>query len=235
VLVVSVTEAALVSTNATSTIPIVMVGVQDPVAAGLVASPARPGSNVTGLSRETRDLVGKTLQLLKEALPEAARVDLLASPTDPSSATMVRDAKEGAKLLGAQLKIVQAQAPAELDGAFSTMHADRADALLVVGGVGFYLSRGQIVDLALRKRLPSAFQSREFVEARGLLSLCTEHRCRLPARSVLRGQDTERGETRRPAGGATHQVRVGHQLRDRQALGLTIPPSMLGRADEVIQ
>src|SRR5712692_6663063 len=170
VLVVSVTEAALAAKNATSTIPIVMVSVPDPVAAGLVTSLARPGGNVTGLSRQTRDLIGKTLQLLKEALPEIARVDLLANPTDPLSSTMVGDAKEAAKLLGVQLKIVEARAPADLEGAFLTMHADRAGALLVVGGAGFYLSREQIVGLALRKRLPSVFQNREFVEAGGLLS-----------------------------------------------------------------
>src|SRR6266545_8204604 len=140
VLVVSVTEAALAAKKATNTIPIVMVSVADPVAAGLVASLARPGGNVTGLSRETRELIGKTLQLLKEALPETARVDLLVNPTDPLSSTEVADAKEAAKSIGAQLKIVGARAPTELEGAFSTIRADRADALLVVGGAGFYLN-----------------------------------------------------------------------------------------------
>jgi len=147
-----------------------MVSVADPVAAGLVASLARPGGNVTGLSRETRELIGKTLQLLKEALPETARVDLLVNPTDPLSSTEVADAKAAAKSIGAQLKIVGARAPTELEGAFSTIRADRADALLVVGGAGFYLNRTQIASLALRNRLPSAFQAREFVDVGGLLS-----------------------------------------------------------------
>ena len=170
VLVVSVTEAALAAKNATSTIPIVMVSVPDPVAAGLVSTLARPGGNVTGLSRQTRDLIGKTFQLLKEALPNTARVGLLASPTDPLNSAVLADAKEAAKLLAVQLKIVEARAPTELEGAFSLIHADRADALLVVGGAGFYLNRTQIVSLALRHRLPSVFQGREFVEAGGLLS-----------------------------------------------------------------
>ncbi len=100
VLVVSVTEAALAAKNATSTIPIVMVSVPDPVAVGLVSSLARPGGNVTGLSRQTRDLIGKTFQLLKEALPEIVRVDLLANPADPLHAAILADAKEAAKTLG---------------------------------------------------------------------------------------------------------------------------------------
>jgi len=114
VLVVSVTGAALAAKKATSTIPIVMVSVPDPVAAGLVASLGRPGGNITGLSRQTRDLIGKTFQLLKEALPETARVDLLVSPTDPLSSAEVADAKEAAKSLGVQVKIVEARAPTTL-------------------------------------------------------------------------------------------------------------------------
>jgi ABC-type uncharacterized transport system substrate-binding protein len=97
VLVVSVTKAALAAKNATRTIPIVMVSVPDPVAAGLVASLARPGGNVTGLSRRTRDTIGKTFQLLKEALPGSARVALLANPTDPLNSAMVAEATEAAQ------------------------------------------------------------------------------------------------------------------------------------------
>src|SRR4029450_1092326 len=106
VLVVSVTEAALAAKNATSTIPIVMVSVPDPVAAGLVASLARPGGNVTGLSRQTRDIISTTMQLLKEALPETARVELLANPGDPLGSRMVEDVKEAAKILGVQITLV---------------------------------------------------------------------------------------------------------------------------------
>jgi putative tryptophan/tyrosine transport system substrate-binding protein len=119
VLVVSITEAALAARNATSTIPIVTVSVPDPVASGLVASLGRPGGNVTGLSRQTRDLIGKNFQLLKEALPETTRVGVLTDPTHPLNAAMVADAHEAARSLGVQIRAVEASASTALVGAFS--------------------------------------------------------------------------------------------------------------------
>ena len=235
VLVVSVTEAAVAAKNATSTIPIVMVSVPDPVAAGLVQSLARPGGNVTGLSRQTRDTIGKTMQLLKEALPETVRVSLLANPTDPLSSTMVADARDAAMSLGLQLKIVEVRTPAELEGAFSTMHADRASALLVVSGAGFYLNRAQIVGLALRKRLPSVFQNREFAEAGGLLSYApsTQANYRRAAQfvdKILKGAKPAELPVEQPT---TFELVIN--LNTAKALGLTIPQSILVRADEIIQ
>jgi putative ABC transport system substrate-binding protein len=235
VLVVSVTEAALAAKNATSTIPIVMVSVPDPVAAGLVPSLARPGGNVTGLSRQTRDLIGKTLQLLREALPETVRVDLLANPTEPLNSTMVGDAKEAAKLLGVQLKIVEVRAPAELERAFSTMRADGAGALLVVSGAGFYLNRAQIVGLALRNRLPSVFQNREFAEAGGLLSYAPStaanyQRAAVFVDKILKGAKPADLPIEQPT-----KFELIVNLKTAKALGLTIPPSLLLRADQVIE
>jgi putative ABC transport system substrate-binding protein len=235
VLVVSVTEAALAAKNATSTIPIVMVSVADPVAAGLVTSLARPGGNVTGLSRQTRDIIGKTLQLLKEALPEATRVDLLVNPTDPLSSTMSGDAKEAAKLLGVQLKIVEARLPAELEGAFSTMHADRAGAVLAVGGAGFYLDRAHIARLALRNRLPSVFQNREFVDAGGLLSyapstVANYQRAAVFVDKILKGAKPADLPIEQPI-----KFELVINLKTAKALGLTIPQSVLFRADQVIE
>jgi putative tryptophan/tyrosine transport system substrate-binding protein len=235
VLVVSVTEAALAAKSATSTIPIVMVSVPDPVAAGLVASLARPGGNVTGLSRQTRDIISKTLQLLKEALPETTRVNLLSNPTDPLDSRMVGDAKEAAKLLGVQLKIVEARTLAELESVFSTMPADRASALLAVSGAGFYLNRAQIVGLALRKRLPSVFQNREFVEAGGLLSygpstVANYRRAAFYVDRILKGARPNDLPVEQPT-----QFELVINLKTAKALGLTIPQSVLGRADEVIQ
>jgi putative tryptophan/tyrosine transport system substrate-binding protein len=235
VLVVSVTEAALAAKKATSTIPIVMVSVPDPVAARLVASLARPGGNVTGLSRQTRDVIGKTLQLLKEALPEATRVHLLVNPTDLLSSTEVADAERAAKSLGVQLKIVEARALTELEGAFSTIHADRTDALLVVGGAGFYLNRTQIVSLALRNRLPSAFQNREFVEAGGLLSygpstVANYRRAAFFVDKILKGAKPANLPVEQPT-----KFELVINAKTAKALGLTIPPSLLLRADEVLQ
>jgi putative ABC transport system substrate-binding protein len=236
VLVVSVTEAALAAKNATNTIPIVMVSVSDPVAAGLVTSLARPSGNITGLSRQTRDIIGKTMQLLKEALPKTTRVDLLANPADPLSSTMVRDAKEAAKLVGVQLKIVEVEAaPAALERAFSTMHADRAGALLVVSGAGFYLNRAQIVGLALRKRLPSVFPNREFVEAGGLLSyapstVASYRRAAFFVDRLLKGAKPADLPVEQPT-----KFELVINLKTAKALGLTIPPSLLARADQIIE
>jgi putative ABC transport system substrate-binding protein len=235
VLVVSVTEAAVAAKNATRTIPIVMVSVPDPVAAGLVSSLARPGGNVTGLSRQTRDTIGKTFQLLKEALPETSRVGLLANPTDPLTSAMVVDAKEAAKLLGVHLKIVEARTPGELEEAFSTMHTDRAGALLVVGGAGFYLNRTRIVGLALRNRLPSVFQNREFVEAGGLLSyapstVANYRRAAVFVDKILKGAKPSDLPVEQPT-----KFELVINLKTAKALNLTIPQSLLARADEVIQ
>jgi ABC-type uncharacterized transport system substrate-binding protein len=235
VLVVSVTEAALAAKNATSTIPIVMVSVADPVAAGLVKSLGRPGGNVTGLSRQTRDLVGKSLQLLKEALPQTDRVNLLVNPADPLTSTIAGDAKEAAKLLGVRLNIVEARPPAELENAFSTMHTDRAAALLVIGGAGFYLDRALIVGLALRNRLPSVFQNREFVEAGGFLSYAPStaanyQRAAVFVDKILKGAKPADLPVEQPT-----KFELVINLKTAKALGLTIPQSVLARADQIIQ
>jgi putative ABC transport system substrate-binding protein len=235
VLVVSVTEAALAAKNATSTIPIVMVSVPDPVAAGLVSSLARPGGNVTGLSRQTPELIGKNFQLLKETLPKTARVGVLANPTDPLHSMIVGDVKEAAKSLGVQVNIVEARAPTELEGAFSTMHTDRVGAVLVLGGGAFYLNRTQLVGLALRNRLPSMFQNREFVEAGGLLSyapstVANYRRAAFFVDKILNGAKPADLPVEQPT-----RYELVVNLKTAKALGLTIPQSVLLQADEVIQ
>jgi putative ABC transport system substrate-binding protein len=235
VLVVSVTEAAVAAKNATSTIPIVMVSVPDPVAAGLVSSLARPGGNVTGLSRQTRDLIGKNFQLLKETLPKTVQVGVLVSPTNPLSSEMVADAEEVGKSLGMQLKIVEADTPAEVEGAFSTMHTERVGAVLVLGGAGFYLNRIEIAGLALRNRLPSMFQNREFVEAGGLLSyapstVANYRRAAYFVDKILKGAKPGDLPVEQPT-----QFELVINLKTAKALGLTIPQSLLLRADEVIR
>ena len=235
VLVVSVTEAALAAKNATSTIPIVMVSVPDPVAAGLVSSLGRPGGNVTGLTRQTADLVGKNLQLLKETLPQTVRVGVLANRTDPLRSVFVSDVREAAKSLDVQVSIVEASAPTELEAAFSTMHTERVGAVLVLGGGAFYLSRIQIAGLALRNRLPSMFQNREFVEAGGLLSyapstVANYRRAAYFVDKILKGTKPVDLPVEQPT-----KFELVVNLKIAKALGLTIPPSILARADHVIQ
>ena len=235
VIVVSVTEAALAVKQATSTIPIVTVSVPDPVASGLIASLARPGGNVTGLSRESRDLIGKNCQLLKEALPDIARVGVLANPTDPLKPAMVADAEEAARSLGMQLKVVEASTPTALEGAFTAMHTDKVGAVLVLGGGAFYLNRTRIADLALRHRLPSVFQNREFVEAGGLLSYAPSttanyRRAAFFVDKILKGAKPADLPVEQPT-----KFELVINLKTAKALGLTIPPSLLQRADQVIE
>ncbi len=234
VLVVSVTEAALAAKAATRTIPIVMVSVPDPVAAGLVSSLARPGGNVTGLTRETRDLIGKNLELLKETLAGTGRIGVLVNPTDPLRSAMVADAKEAAKTLGVQLQVVEA-GPTEIERAFSTLHTGRLAAVLVLGGAGFYLNRAHIVGLALKLHLPSMFQNREFVEAGGLLSyapstVANYRRAAFFVDKLLKGAKPSDLPVEQPT-----QFELAINLKTARALGLAIPQSLLIRANEVIQ
>src|SRR2546430_10373831 len=159
VLVVGLTQRALAAKNATRTIPIVMVNVADPVESGLVVSLARPGGNVTGLSRLTPELIGKNLEFMKEAASRATRVAVLTNPTNPGHPAMVRNSKRAAEPLRLELRIVRAGVPNELEGAFSVMARERVNALLVLADGMFWVQRKRIADLALRNRLPSTFQN----------------------------------------------------------------------------
>ena len=235
VIVVSIIEAALAVRNATSTIPIVMVNVQDPVAAGLVSSLARPGGNVTGLSRQSRDLIGKRLQLLREALPDPVPVGVLADATTPLNSMMVADTKEAARTLGVQIKIVDAGVPTDFEGAFSTLHTERVGAVLVFASPAFYLNRKEIAGLTLRHRLPAIFENREFVEAGGLLSysvnsVANYRRAALFVDKVLKGAKPADLPVEQPT-----KFEFVINLKTARTLGLTIPPSLLLRADQIIE
>jgi putative tryptophan/tyrosine transport system substrate-binding protein len=236
VLVVSITVAALAAKSATTTtIPIVMVNVDDPVGSGLVASLARPGGNVTGLSRLTPELVGKNLALLKEAVPKAVRVAVLSNPRNPLHPELVRNAKLAAGSLGVQLKIVEARAPKELEGAFSTMAEERMSALLVLADGMFYVNRTRIADLALRNRLPSMFGSGDLSRAGGLMayaprSVDNYRRAATYVDKILKGAKPADLPVEQPT-----QFELVINLKTANALGLTIPQSVLLRADEVIR
>jgi putative ABC transport system substrate-binding protein len=134
-----------------------MVNVDDPVESGLVASLSHPGGNVTGLSRRSPELVGKSLALLKEAVPRAVRIAVLSNPGNPHHPGMVRNGTDAARSLGVRLTIVEARAAEGLEDAFRTMVRERVSALLVLGDGMFFFNRTRIGDLALRSRLPSMF------------------------------------------------------------------------------
>jgi putative ABC transport system substrate-binding protein len=235
VLVVSITEAALAAKKATTTIPIVMANVGDPVGTRLVASLARPGGNITGLSRLAPELIGKNLELLKETVPRPVQVGVLSNPANPLHQELVLTAKHAAASLGVQLNIVEAGAPKDLEGAFSTMVKERLGALLVLQDGMFYLNRTRIADLALRSGLPSMFGQSEMVKAGGLMeyapsSVDNYRRAATFVDRILKGAKPADLPVEQPT-----KFELVVNLKTAKALGLTIPPSVLARADEIIQ
>ena len=220
--------------QATRTIPIVMSLVNDPVGSGLVASLARPGGNVTGISMMGPDLAGKQLQLLKEVVPKVSLVALLTNPANPSSAHFLREAEAGARALGVRVQTLEARNPQEIDSAFAAMTRERAGALLILPDGTFLLQRRQIAELAVKRRLPSVYGMPEHVEAGGLMAYGADRLDQLRRAAtfvdkILKGA--------KPADLPVEQsakFELAINLRTAKAIGLTIPPSLLQRADQII-
>jgi putative ABC transport system substrate-binding protein len=221
--------------QATRTIPIVMTVVNDPLGSGLVASLARPGGNVTGLSMMAPDLVGKQLQVLKEVVPKLSQVALLWNPDGPGSAPQVRQAEAAARTLGVRLQTLEARAPQEIDSAFVAMTRDRVDALVVLADSLFTNQRRQIAELAAKRRLPAVYGLREHVEAGGLMvyganPLDMERRAATFVDKILKGAKPADLPIEQPS-----KIELVINVKTAKALGLTIPDSLLRRADELIQ
>ena len=235
VIVAGAPPAPEVAKRATSTIPIVMANHSDPVGSGLVASLARPGGNVTGLSMLSPALRGKQLQLLKEALPRVISVAVL-NPTIPIHALDLRELEVAARSVTVQLQVVEARAPSEFTEAFSLATKKRAGALLVLGGSSmFFAHRATLVELAAKNRLPAMYGVREFAEAGGLMAYATNLRdsFRLAAGYVdriLKGAKPGDLPIQQPT-----KFELVINLRTAKTLGLTIPHSVLALADEIIQ
>jgi putative ABC transport system substrate-binding protein len=174
VIVAAPTGAVLAAKNATGTVPIVGVSLTEPVGIGLIASLARPGGNVTGVSYSVgTDIFGKDLELLKEVVPKVRRVAVLSNPTGAVQPLTVSNIKSAARSLGLQLLLLEARAPGDFDGAFAAMARERVGALLVVTDPMFIPHRAWLTDLAAKNRLPSIFTQRADVEA-GASCLWTE-------------------------------------------------------------
>jgi len=172
--IVGVGEQAIrAAQQATRTIPIVIAAIVDPVATGLVASLARPGGNVTGLSLMVPELVGKQFELLKEVVPKVSRVALLWNPANPAGAPQLREAEGAARALAVRLQPLEARGPKEIDSAFAAMTRERAGALMVLVEAIFVGQRTQIAELAAKRRLPAIYGLREHAEAGGLTHMCT--------------------------------------------------------------
>jgi len=231
------TPQALAASQATKTIPIVFTGVGDPVATGLVTSLARPGGNLTGLSLLGPELVGKRLELLTQAVPGVSRVALLWQPGFAGEAgkDQLKEARVAARALGVQLHVVEARGPADIDRAFADMATARAGALTVWGGSMLNSERGRLADLAAKNRLPAMYPARQYVEAGGLMAYGPNaadlfRRAAAYVDKILKGAKPGDLPVEQPT-----KFELVINLKTAKALGLTIPPSFLARADEVIE
>ncbi len=234
VIVTSGTPATLAAKNATTTIPIVMTAVGDPVGAGLVGSLARPGGNITGLSLLNPATSGKRVELLKEILPGATRLGVLGNPTNPWTALMVREIEVMARTLGMQLQRLEVERPTDFEAAFGAATRGRAAALLVLEDPFMNPYIPTIVGLAAKSRLPAAYGFREFVDAGGLMSYGANapdlwRRAATYVDRILKGTKPADLPVAQPT-----KFELVINLKTAKALGLTIPSSLLARADEVI-
>lgn len=230
------TGAALAAKAATSTIPIVFAVPDDPVKFGLVASLARPGGNATGINYFTTEVVGKRLGLLRELVPNAKRVAVLVNPADKTNAeSTARDVTAAAQALGLQIQMVNASTVDEIDAAFSTFARARPDALFIAPGAFYNTRRNQLATLAARYAIPTTYAVRSYAEAGGLMSYGTSipdafRHVGVYAGRILKGE--------RPADLPVLQATKFEfviNLQTAKTLGLTVPPSLLAQADEVIE
>ncbi len=221
--------------QATSAIPIVMVYVIDPIASGIIDSYARPGGNVTGVAFGTGlEIIGKHLELLKEAIPKITRVAVLSEPDHPLDASYRKEAQTAAVALSMTLEFHDVRAPNDLEGAFDAMTKSRAGALLVLPHPFAFVHAGRIADLAARGRLPAVYPFRESVEAGGLMAYAANapdmfRRAATYVDKILKGAKPADLPVEQPT-----RFELVINLKTAKALGLTIPPSLLLRADEVI-
>jgi putative ABC transport system substrate-binding protein len=233
VLIASGTPSVPPAKRATTTIPIVFVASIDPVATGMVVSLARPGGNITGLAGIHADLMGKRLELLKEAVPRLSRVAVLSHAANPGNAEYIRQGELAAQALGLQLQIVAVRDAADLDRAYGD--ARGTGALIQLDDVLFTTHRRRVVELAVRNQLPAMYGFKEFVDVGGLMAYGPDwpdlyRRAASIVDKLLRGA--------RPADLPIEQptkFELVVNMKTAKALGLTIPQSVLVRASEVIQ
>jgi len=237
VLVASGAEAALAARQATTALPIVFTAVTEPVTSGRVTSLARPGGNATGLSMLTLELVGKYLELLKQAVPRASRIALLWQPGAMGERTeedRLKRAESAAQALGVRLQFVEARDRRNFDSAFSDMTSAAASALVVLGSPLFFVERLRLVDLAAKHRLPAIYPAREYVDAGGLIAYGPSfadmfRRTAAYVDKILRGAKPGDLPVEQPT-----RFELVVNLKTARSFGLTIPPSLLHLA-EVIQ
>jgi ABC-type uncharacterized transport system substrate-binding protein len=236
VILAASSSPAVAARNATRTIPIVMGTSSDPVELGLVGSLARPGGNVTALTFSfDLEVVGKALELLKEIVPNVRRVAFLLNPANPGTKLAIKNVKSRAKSLGVQLQLLEARGPGEFETALEAMARERVGALLVAPDPIFGLHRTRLEDLVAKSRLPAMYGLREHTQAGGLMSYSVDirdsfRRAAAYVDKILRGAKPADLPIEQPS-----KFELVINLKTAKALGLTIPPSLLARADQVIE
>jgi putative ABC transport system substrate-binding protein len=219
----------------TQTIPIVFASHADPVGLGHVASLARPGANITGLSVLLTDLIAKRLEILKKVIPHATHIGVLWNPATPSHSLALKALEAAGEKLGIQLQMVPIRGPEDFDGAFATMTAQHVDCLLVVPAVLFYTQRALLAELSLKHRLGGVFQERDSVEAGGLMSYGADtldlyRRSASYVDRILKGEKPADLPVQQPT-----KYELVINLKTAKALHLQIPPTLLALANEVIE
>jgi putative ABC transport system substrate-binding protein len=225
----------LAAQRATSTIPIVMVTTGDPVADGIVKSLARPGANVTGVTAIGQALNTKRLELIKEAVPGARRIGVIMNPEAFYTPSLLEDRQRAARSLALDLRLFEVREPDNLEAAFAAARTDRMDALLVQTTAFFITHRKRIVELAARSRVPAVYGEREFVDAGGLMfygaGLGDMYRdAAVYVDKILKGAKPADLPIEQPS-----KLELVINLKAAKALGITIPPSVMARADRIVE
>jgi ABC-type uncharacterized transport system substrate-binding protein len=229
------TPAARAAKGATRTIPIVLAAAADPVASGLIASLARPGGNITGVTNGGAELSGKTFELLRELVPGVKRIVVLWNPANPIHPVMFRETQVAAEAMRMQVQSIGVSDPKELDAALVTMTGERPGALLVLQDPMLLTHRRRIVDLAAKLRLPAMYERKVWVENGGLICYGISfpdnfRRAATYVARILKGVRPADLPVEHPT-----KFELVINLKTAKALGLTIPPSLLARADQVIE
>jgi putative tryptophan/tyrosine transport system substrate-binding protein len=235
VIVAPAAQNVIAARQASATMAIVMVGVGDPIGSGLVASLARPGGNITGTSFLTSAMIGKQLQILTQIVPQARRVVVLVNPTNPGMGLLLEEAKAATQALGVQLQAVEARSAGELDTAFAAVPRERGRGVFVPWDGTFLVHLRQIVSLAANARVPVLYGERGYVDAGGLAcygpsAIESNRRAASYVDRILKGAKPAELPIEQPT-----QFELAINLKTAKALGLTIPPSLLARADQVIE